>query len=98
MWYNSILKRRSLSCKGFTLIELVVVIAIMAILASVATVSIIAAYNSRARDSALVPVDYTIIKNVKKPPGARPGRVIYSDFKTAVVTPSRELSESLRVE
>ncbi len=60
--------------------------------------AIIAAYNSRARDSALVPVDYTIIKNVKKPPGARPGRVIYSDFKTAVVTPSRELSESLRVE
>ncbi|MCI5801110.1 MAG: NFACT family protein [Oscillospiraceae bacterium] len=60
--------------------------------------AVIAAYNSRARDSALVPVDYTIIKNVKKPPGARPGRVIYSDFKTAVVTPSRELSESLRVE
>ena len=60
--------------------------------------AIIAAYNSRARDSALVPVDYTIIKNVKKPPGARPGRVIYSDFKTAVVTPSRERSESLRVE
>ncbi|MDD2955889.1 MAG: NFACT RNA binding domain-containing protein [Oscillospiraceae bacterium] len=60
--------------------------------------AIIAAYNSRARDSALVPVDYTVVKNVKKPQGARPGRVIYSDFETAVVTPDRQLVESLRVE
>ena len=39
--------------------------------------AIIAAYNSKAQASALVPVDYTIVKNVKKPNGAKPGMVIY---------------------
>lgn len=51
---------------------------------------IIAAYHSRARESALVPVDYTIIKNLKKPSGAKPGKVIYEKFETAVVTPDKE--------
>ena len=47
----------------------------------------IAAYYSRARDSQNVPVDYTQVRNVKKPPGARPGKVIYSRFQTAFVSP-----------
>lgn len=51
----------------------------------------IAAYFSRARDSQKVPVDYTQVRNVKKPPGAKPGMVIYSKFKTAFVTPDEEL-------
>ncbi|MDD3192729.1 MAG: NFACT RNA binding domain-containing protein [Oscillospiraceae bacterium] len=59
--------------------------------------AVIAAYHSRARDSALVPVDYTIIKNVKKPAGAKPGKVIYDQFKTAVVTPDRERVAALLV-
>ena len=57
----------------------------------------IAAYNSKARDSAKVPVDYTLIKNVKKVPGAKPGMVIYENFQTAVVDPDAALVERLRV-
>lgn len=57
--------------------------------------AIIAAYNSNARDSAQVPVDYTLIKNVKKPNGAKPGMVIFVDYQTAYVTPNKDLVESL---
>lgn len=47
----------------------------------------IVAYYSKARDSANVPVDYTIIKNVKKPKGAKPGMVIYDNYNTVNVKP-----------
>ncbi len=47
----------------------------------------LAAYYSRARDSANVPVDYTLCKHVKKPSGARPGFVIYEQQKTIFVNP-----------
>ena len=47
----------------------------------------IAAYHSRARESAGVPVDYTLVRNVKKPSGARPGLVIYDNFRTVFVNP-----------
>lgn len=51
--------------------------------------AIIAAYNSKARESSLVPVDYTEIKNVKKPSGAAPGKAIYEHYKTAYVRPAQ---------
>lgn len=47
----------------------------------------IAAYFSKARLSSNVPVDYTLIKNVSKPNGAKPGMVIYVKNKTTFVTP-----------
>lgn len=47
----------------------------------------LAAYYSKARDSSQVPVDYTHIKNVKKPSGAKPGKVIYNGYNTIYVTP-----------
>ena len=47
----------------------------------------IAAEHSKAKNSNLVPVDYTIIKNVKKFSGAKPGMVKYSNFKTIFVKP-----------
>jgi predicted ribosome quality control (RQC) complex YloA/Tae2 family protein len=47
----------------------------------------IAAYHSKAKFSSHVPVDYTQIKNVKKPRGAVPGYVIYKNNKTIYVTP-----------
>ncbi|MBQ9598241.1 MAG: fibronectin/fibrinogen-binding protein, partial [Clostridia bacterium] len=47
----------------------------------------IAAYYSKARSSSQVPVDYTAIKNVKKPSGAKPGMVIYDNYNTIYVTP-----------
>lgn len=45
------------------------------------------AYYSKASDSANVPVDYTLIKYVKKPSGAAPGKVIYTNQQTVNVTP-----------
>lgn len=47
----------------------------------------LAAYYSKARESAQVPVDYTEIKNVKKPNGAKPGMVIYDGYNTVYVKP-----------
>lgn len=49
----------------------------------------IAAYYSQARDSSNVPVDYTTIKNVKKPNGAKPGMVIYDFYNTVYVHPKK---------
>ncbi|MCL1924667.1 MAG: NFACT family protein [Defluviitaleaceae bacterium] len=47
----------------------------------------LAAFYSKARNSSLVAVDYCLKKYVKKPNGAKPGMVIYTDFKTAFVSP-----------
>ncbi|MBR5496108.1 MAG: NFACT family protein [Oscillospiraceae bacterium] len=55
----------------------------------------IAAYNSKARDASLVAVDYTQIKNIKKPNGAKPGMVIFYENYTGYITPNKELVESL---
>ena len=44
-----------------------------------------------------VPVDYTPVKYVKKPGGARPGMVVYTTYETAWVTPDGELAKRLRV-
>ena len=48
----------------------------------------ICAYYSKARNGDKVPVDYCQKRFVKKPPKAKPGGVIYTDFKTVLVTPS----------
>ena len=47
----------------------------------------IAAYNSKARDGVMVPVDYLRAGKVKKPAGAKPGFVVYTANWTAYVTP-----------
>lgn len=47
----------------------------------------LAAYHSKAKNSSQVPVDYTAIKNVKKPNGAKPGMVIYDHYNTVYVLP-----------
>lgn len=44
-----------------------------------------------------MPVDYTPVKYVKKPNGARPGMVTYTTYETAWVTPDGELAKRLRV-
>ena len=58
----------------------------------------IAAYYSKAKDSSSVAVDYTLIKNVKKPTGAKPGKVIYNTYNTIYVTPDKSFVEKLIVE
>lgn len=47
----------------------------------------IAAYHSKGRSSENVPVDYTQVRYVKKPAGARPGMVIFTHNRTVYVTP-----------
>lgn len=58
----------------------------------------IAAYHSKARHSSRVPVDYTPVRQVKKPAGAKPGMVIYHVYQTAYVTPDEAAVERLRIE
>ena len=53
----------------------------------------LAAYYSKGRDSSQVPVDFTQIKNVKKPNGAKPGMVIYDYYNTIYVTPKELKNE-----
>lgn len=55
----------------------------------------LAAYFSKGQSSSNVPVDYTRVKNVKKPSGAKPGMVIYEDYKTLFLTPRYNLLELL---
>lgn len=57
----------------------------------------IAAYYSKGRGGTKVPVDYTKVKYVKKPSGAKPGMVIYTDYKTIFVTPDEERVNSMKV-
>ncbi len=57
----------------------------------------LAAWFSQARDGKKVPVDYTPVKYVKKPAGAKPGMVVYTTYQTAYVDPDGELARRLRV-
>lgn len=57
--------------------------------------AVIAAYNSNARESGKVPVDYTEIRNVRKHPANKPGLVLYEPYQTAIVDPDSELVERL---
>ena len=57
----------------------------------------IAAYHSSIKNGQLVPVDYTEARRVKKAANGRTGMVIYTNQKTAYVTPDPEAIEKLRV-
>ena len=57
---------------------------------------ILAACYSQARDGQNVPVDYTAVKNVRKPAGSKPGMVIYDHYATGYVTPDAALAEKLK--
>ncbi len=64
---------------------------------TMAAAALLAAWYSGGRDSAQVPVDYTRVRYVKKPAGARPGMVIYSDQKTLFITPEKSAVEALKL-
>lgn len=57
----------------------------------------LAAYCSKARNGTKIPVDYTKVRFVKKPNGAKPGMVIFTNNKTILVNPNEELYERLKV-
>lgn len=48
---------------------------------------IIAVKHSKAKNSSQVPVDYTLVKYVKKPVGSKPGKVIFTHEQTIYITP-----------
>lgn len=50
----------------------------------------LAAYFSKYRYSAQIPVDLVQVKHIRKPNGAKPGYVIYENQKTVIVTPEEE--------
>ena len=56
----------------------------------------LAAWYSQGRGGQNIPVDYTIVKNVKKPNGAKPGMVIYDHYNTVYVTPDETLVNELK--
>lgn len=56
----------------------------------------LAAYFSKYRHSAQVPVDYVQVKHIRKPNGAKPGYVIYENQKTLYVTPEESILERLK--
>jgi len=64
---------------------------------SITEAALLAAWFSQGRDRDKVPVDYTQVRFVKKPAGARPGMVIYTTYETAYVTPVESLVNQLRV-
>lgn len=59
--------------------------------------AIIAVKHSKASASSLVPVDYTKVRNLKKPIGAKPGKVIYHQYYTIITNPDNSLAEKLSV-
>lgn len=59
--------------------------------------AMLSAYFSKAGSSAQVPVDYTEIKHVHKPSGAKPGFVTYDNQKTLYATPDYDHIQKLKV-
>lgn len=57
----------------------------------------LAAWFSQGREGGKIPVDYTPVKYVKKPAGARPGMVVYTTYRTLMAEPSQVLAKRLRV-
>ena len=57
--------------------------------------AMLAALYSKAKMSSNVNVDYTAVRNVKKPSGAKPGMVVYDNYRTVVVTPDESLLTKL---
>ena len=58
--------------------------------------AVIAAYYSQGRGGGKLPVDYTMVRFVRKPSGALPGKVIYTDYKTLIVESDEELVKRLK--
>ena len=63
---------------------------------SMTEAAVLAAWFSQGREGSQVAVDYTQVRNVRKPRGARPGMVVYDPYQTAYVTPDEDLVKALR--
>ncbi len=58
--------------------------------------AMLAAFYSQGSEGQKIPVDYTLVKYVKKPAGGKPGMAIYTDYKTVFVTPDNKIIEALK--
>ena len=56
----------------------------------------IAVYYSQGREGGKTPVDYTMVRFVRKPSGSMPGKVIYTDYKTIMIAADEELVNRLK--
>ncbi len=63
---------------------------------SLAQAASIAAWYSQGREGGKVPVDYTMVRFVRKPSGALPGKVIYTDYHTILAEADEALVNRLR--
>ncbi|PTL39679.1 Rqc2 family fibronectin-binding protein [Alkalicoccus saliphilus] len=63
---------------------------------TIAEAALLAAYFSKSRMSSNVPVDFTLIRHVKKPSGAKPGFVTYDRQTTLYVTPAEDTVSQLK--
>ena len=59
--------------------------------------AVLAAYYSQGRGSGKIPVDYTMLRHVRKPSGALPGKVLYTEYQTLQVESNEDLVNRLRV-
>lgn len=64
---------------------------------TVTEAAMLAAYYSQAKEGQNVPVDVTPVRYLRKPNGAKPGMVVYDQYRTVIVTPEKSLPEKLRV-
>ena len=56
----------------------------------------LAVYHSQAAEGGKIPVDYTRARYVKKPAGALPGMVVYTDYSTIIAAADAALAEKLK--
>ena len=63
---------------------------------SIQQAAALAAWFSQGRDGGKVAVDYTMIRFVRKPSGALPGFVLYTDYKTVLAESDESLTERLK--
>ena len=64
---------------------------------TIAEAASLAVYYSQARDGGKTPVDYTMARFVRKPSGALPGMVLYTDYQTCMAESDEALVERLRL-
>lgn len=57
----------------------------------------LAVYHSQGREGGKIPVDYTMVRNVKKPSGALPGKVIYTEYNTMMASADEELAKRIAI-
>lgn len=58
--------------------------------------AVLAAYHSKGKNSAQVPIDYVEVRFVKKPAGAKPGMVIFTNNRTLYIKPDEEIVGKLK--